>query len=469
MLPLEYVPATLRDATIGAYRVTQAPVPLAFGTALAAAAVACQGGARVRLPNGKLSPLALYITLVADSGTGKSACESVLFAAIREQERLRSETLKDQNRRHLADTTVWTIGHKELSRALSKAIRRSVLGTCQESKISEITVRLEQHLHSKPKKPVVSRLLLDDATIEALQLALRDSNGSVAIISDEAWKQLSGHGGREMPILTQLWDGHRIVIDRASAESFVVESTALTMCLMIQGGMFDEYLKRNGSTSRDSGYLARTLLIKPMSTQGFRMFQEPNSSTADDLAVFNRRLEELLAQNIPGRTYDPIEFSEDAKKVWVAMHDEIEVNQRFGGALDDVRDAASKVMDNVGRIAAIFHQIEGRQGPIQADTATQACQIGDWFLRQFWQLFSKHAKPPQAEQDGLEILRVVRARGMAGGAGHVLPRRQLIQYVTRPMRDSRRIDDALQHLVTTNRAWLMNIGRTTCVTVHVHI
>ena len=69
----------------------------------------------------------------------------------------------------------------------------------------------------------------------------------------------------------------------------------------------------------------------------------------------------------------------------------------------DVRDAASKIGDNMARLAAIFHLASDNDGDIPIETAEAAINVSDYFLGEFQRLFGQLPQVPAWQTDAIKL------------------------------------------------------------------
>jgi putative DNA primase/helicase len=138
--------------------------------------------------------------------------------------------------------------------------------------------------------------------------------------------------------------------------------------------------------------LARFLVAWPESTQGKRRFSE-SPEHWPMLERYRSRVKELL--NLPQQVEDGcvnpamLHLTPEAKTVWIAFHDEIEVQLNVDGELHEVRDVASKIADNAARLAALFHAIEGVADGVSEYHMASACRVAHWHLNESRRLLAQ--------------------------------------------------------------------------------
>ena len=103
-----------------------------------------------------------------------------------------------------------------------------------------------------------------------------------------------------------------------------------------------------------------------------------------ELGRFSARITELL-NDLPqidpdrGLVLPMLDFTADAKALWVDSYNAIESELTSGGDFASIRDAASKAADNIARLAAVLHVFEyGARGPISVQSVEAARRIVLW-------------------------------------------------------------------------------------------
>ena len=252
---------------------------------------------------------------------------------------------------------------------------------------------------------------------------------------------------RNLALLNILWDGGEHSVGRRTSESFTVKGARLTVALQIQEMTLRSFVARTGELARGTGWFARFLIAWPQSTQGFRQFTDAPPDWPN-LAVFHRRIEEILMNPVPiddSGSLSPalMALASDTKAAWIIFHDAIEAELASGGELYDVRDVASKTADNAARLAALFQIFEhGLGGSVQPEAFDGASRIAAWHLHESRRFFGELALPPEladaARLDSYLIEHCRRARVSSVGKNHVRQHG--------PLRDQVRLDAAIREL-----------------------
>lgn len=251
---------------------------------------------------------------------------------------------------------------------------------------------------NEPIEPKVPQMIITDANPDAIAYGLFKKWFSAGIMTDEGTVVFGGRAMHNLGTLNKLWDGDTLHVKRKTKESFTVKNARLTIAIMVQPKTFDNFLCKQGSLARDNGNQARFLVSQPYSTQGTRFIQNANPSWLNLLACQNR-LSEILNSTLPDASQNPpdrtmLKFSPEAQVSWMIFYNRVEADLVSGGYLEDVKDGASKIADNLARIAALFHYFDGNEGDISLDTLNRAAAISEWYLHEFKRLFASEPEVP---------------------------------------------------------------------------
>lgn len=453
--PVDLFTQRIRDAIHEVHRNNKAPQPMIATSALTALSLACQNHARVKLPNGKVSPVALYSLTAAESGAGKSACDNAFMAPFHEAD----VKFREDNARNSGTFEATLAAWKAESKAILSQIGKA---TKEGTDATGFKTRLIVHEQLKPIALPQRRFIYNNATPQATILGLSKNGGSIGLISDEGGKQLFGPAFAETSILSQIWDGTSIFVDLVSSESFQVLNPTLTISLQTQPGEYERFMRKRGQQAFASGFINRFLVCFPVTTQGLRAQDYYSTDCRRDRETFHSRIRELI--NLPAeldRTSGKpriVEFSARACDCWWELFNRAENAQQNGGPLQNIRGAASKSLDNVARIAAIIHIFEGFDGEVSAETIQRAIGIGRWYLDHFQAQFDK-PQLPQYISDG-ELLKSWLAGQMQWPDGFVYyPKAKLRQYAPNALRKDGRLDAAIDYLTMQGCVQIVKVDR----------
>lgn len=462
--PLDVLPDTIRTAVEEVAGFVQAPLSMVASSALATLSLACQAHIDVRRTEKLEGPVGLFLITIAESGERKSTCDGFFTKPIREYQEAQAEIMKPEIVAYQSQLAAWEAERD----GLLSAIRDKAKKNHPTDALRADLVDLQRE---KPEAPRVPRMMIGDATPEALAWSLAKQWPSAGILSSEAGVILGSHGMskdsamRNLALLNVLWDGGTHPIVRRTSESYEVRGARLTVALQIQEATLREFFSRTGELARGTGFMARFFVAWPESTQGFRPFAEAPASWPN-LAVYHKRIAEILNQPAPivdDGTLAPamMQITPDAKAAWIEYHDEIESMLARGGELFDVRDVASKSADNAARLAALFQWYAGG-GAISKTSMDRAINIAAWHLSEARRFFGEFALPVEMADavrlDSWLIEHCRRERKGFAGKTHIR------QYG--PLRNGSRLDAAITELSEHNRLELVKDGK--MITVHVN-
>ncbi len=410
--------------------------------------ICTQGIAEVQFPNGSKRPLCLNTLIVAEIGDGKTPVEELVFKPMYDYDRLQIDAYKAAMSDYHAECYAWESEGKSIQGELRK--RGHVDGTRAD---------LLDYFKKKPVEPRLRRILYQDVSERALRDALTGDGESIALICDEAEIILKGDLMGKWGLLNSIWSGSAsLPLDRAGMDFVDVRNPRMSIGMMVQPGVFEDYKNKRGALGRSSGHWARYLVGAPASTKGTR-FIGMDERVWVHLPKFHARVTELLDEYARRRSIgitkrDVVVFSAEAKEVWVREHNLMEQKLAPWGTLHGIRDFASKAMEIVGRLAASFHVFSGQQGAISVDTLKRAMSVVEWHDDEYRRLFGSEDGLPQEHKDIQSV------------AGYLFRRYwcQRIVYAERnevyhcgPVRNKARFAMALDALVLQGAVWIGQI------------
>ncbi|BCR24423.1 YfjI family protein [Aquipseudomonas alcaligenes] len=437
-----WIPAEiLRGAVDEVENNIKAPKPLILFGALAAISVASQGVFNVQKPNGQVVPVSLMLLSIAESGERKSTVENVFFSAIREFQASREVEYKTAHANWLVDMKLWSAADRRLLRQIEK-------NALDSARLSEAREQLLEHERHKPEIVRQMKFIYVDATPEALFYGLYTGYPSAGLISGEGGGILNGPAMRDIYKMNSIWGGEAIDVSRKSSESFLLEGARLTTAVLVQDAVFKKYLEGMGEVSRGSGLWARFLVCRPNSTQGERFIKNSTASW-ENLERFNERMRQLLLMNLDvfqgvGDVGGVVRFSPEACERWLSVFNAIEEESGEAGCFFEIRDHASKLAENIARVAALIHIFEGEDEFISLRVLNFAIDFCHWCSDEFYEIFSPPKPLPQEEQDAIELDEWIQKWRIRGGTW--MPKNYMRKYGANKLRQKDRLDRALEVL-----------------------
>lgn len=390
--PLHRLPPLVREAIQSIQSKTRAPTSLVASSVLSALSLAVQAAYDVERIDGLISPVAMNFLVIAASGDRKTTVDNIVMKPFHDFQ-------KNQNG--------------------------------------------------------ISRFIFSDITSFAFLTKLHESCRSAALIENEAGRIFDGRLMEDIGFLNKLWDGKSVSVDRHK-KSFEIDSPRCTMSLMIQPKIFRAAMRRTGERLSDYGFLARCLICEPLTMKGQRFIHENNNTDNSGYENFCTKIRNLLADQVdffsPGseilqKSRKTIKLDYYARKQWISIYNEIEREMGPQGLYDDYPEYASKMAENIARLAAILHIFEDcAENAISEAALLSARDIILWYASEYMRLFSDDGSFDQIVEDARKLekflIKFFRERNL-----FFCKKNDLLHYGPYSLRTSLRLDAAICHLV----------------------
>jgi hypothetical protein len=417
-------------------RNTQAPQGLVWFSALAAVALASQGLIDVETPIGSVVPTSLMLIAVAKSGERKSTVENKFFEKFREFESKQAGRINGSMQEYREEMVIW----KTKCAAYTKLVQyRTFKG--EPSVVEE--EELLTHLRSRPTLPRKFKMLYEDATTQALFCGLHQNFPSAGLVSSEGSGILNGTALNDFAKQNALWSGDTVTVDRAVAESYHLAEARLTVSVVVQPAALEAFMDRRGASARGTGLLARFLVCDAGTTQGSR-FLENGTLSWQHIGKFGDRIVKFLEMNVAfaddaSAFRKSVKFSPEAAANWLAIYNDIESKVGHGLPYAEAGDHASKLAENIARVAALLHYFEGFEGDISPVTLNCAYMICNESSIGFLRLF---VPPLQEVTDASNLNNWLEFRFRSVNCRFV-KRNHVLQFGPNMLREKNRLNQAL--------------------------
>lgn len=375
---------------------TGAAAELIFTALLGVMAYACQDKFDVQLKNGKTFT-SLYLLLLARSGSRKSTVFKLLMEPIYRLENELKDDFLLKEKIYEREIASWEVEFKEYKKQYSKAIR-------QINGESEARKKQEECYLRKPVIPIRKYLTKNDSTSEGLRKILAQGSPSLMLGSDEAGGPFDSNLFRNTPVLNSLWGEGRIADSRASRDSYDVDDARLTMLLMMQPGLFDDFLEKQGEKARNSGCLARLLPVDM--EQIPELICIPDAGTWTDepgleefFSIVTKHLQDGMRRREKNEERICVTFSSEAQSTWSLQSRQIHEKIKKGGELHHYDDFSARFMEHASRIAAVMQMFITPDSPvITKETLTSSFKITEFFINHLIAKVDSTRKPTRAEK-----------------------------------------------------------------------
>lgn len=443
--PVHVLPGPLRAWVTATAEATQTPKDLAGLLALAICAGAVARRVEIMAGRGYVEPLNLYIAVLLDPANRKSSVFRSATAPLRSIEAELIETAGPGIARALSDRRMReaTLKKTEAKAASGDAAARAE------------ALELAEQLATEPM-PSMPRLLVDDATAEAVEVALAAQGGRLVVAGAEGglFDVMGGRyagGAANLDCFLKGHAGDDLRVDRVSRGTLIVDRVCLTLCYAVQ----PEVLRGMASQRafRGRGLIGRFLYGVPASPLGSRRIDpEP---VRDDVAKHYENVVRRLAE-IPERFDGPgvLAMSPAAATAFKAWATEVEAWLGDDGRLASMRDWGGKLVGLTARLAGVIHLVHEIDAPdpvavaIDVDVIKAAIVMARWAVDHATAAIGLMAADDGSLDDASYVLRFLRQR-----CEPEVSRRDVAQHGrARFDGDQARLDRALAVLV--DRGWL---------------
>jgi hypothetical protein len=385
------------------------------------------------------APAILWPVTVAASGSQKSPAADVSLDHVRDREdRLQEE--------YVSTLSAYDCEVEDYEKARS-AWRHSK--------------KADEPAPKRPTPPIQRRVLVEDATIEALVSALADNRRGLLVANDElaGWLgsmgRYNGTPSADEAFFLKAYNGRSHNVSRRTGRSLHIRQAAVWITGTIQPGTLRRAL---GVERRESGLLARMLLAQPPRRPKKWTTDSVGWTTRDDFVRVLDRLYGLQHELVAGREESKlVRLGRDAETLYSTYFEEHD-RELLELPEGDLQAAWAKLEETAGRLALIFHENRLAAGEcvsadeLDAASMADAIEIAGWFKYETRRVYALLAES--------EVERAVRqsddrlAAFVVRQHGGRLAVRDVVAGC-RWLTDADAAEDALQRLVDAGRGqWL---------------
>lgn len=393
--PMHALPEIVKNAVFEIENITKAPLPMIASAILGSMSLACQSNIDVVRPGGLRGPTSLYIISIAESGERKSTIDKLILGPLYKYEQILLEQYKFECSSYDNKMVIFQAEKAAIVSKIKSDIKHGIDPSASK-------MDLEVLLENKPIKPIRHKIIVSDFTPASLKENLSGKLKSLGVISDEAGVVFNGKGLDELPLMNTMWDGSSFSVERKNRPDTHIIDSRLTILLQVQPRIFTSFINRKEEIAKGSGYLARCLICYPNSTQGYRQIRNSISSR-EHLHKFQIRFMEIIKNGIKREQRDALEFTPEAESYWINYYNETEMETGPNGDLRMHREFASKLSDQLARIAAVLHFFNNDPGGISLHATQAASLIINWYMVEHERIFSKVSTSVQIQNDASEL------------------------------------------------------------------
>lgn len=329
-------------------------------------------------------PTSISAIYVSGSGSRKSRVNDELTQAHSDFQILESEGSSDLHEA-AADKII-------LKAKIKDAIKEIQENIHDPEKLLEARRRfidLSQPEHGAAKN--AANIMHRDVSYAALARSIESQSACTSWINPDATTILP-QLGRMMPQFCLLWDGAAIQRERMTTESVFQSEPRMAVSWGMQTKHFKAYVKEHGADFVDVGMGARTLIAmcRPIPPQKnprrAKVVREARDRHNANISRIFERYATMLRSGKIKRT--ALTLSDSAEEQFRTTLAWIEENRAERGYLSDIPEFASRMPENILRIASNLHVIEQREeNVIQRDILLSAIRLMIFFTEQHIALF----------------------------------------------------------------------------------
>lgn len=375
--PVHALPEPLRAWVAAVLECYQVPAELPALLALAVCGGAVARRIEIEAGAGWYEPLNLYVAVLLDPASRKSGVFKPATVPIKKIERELAESMAPVLARMRSDRRMREASLKELEKKGAKGDTDAADGARELSELLDC-----EPMPSEPK------LTMDDATAEAVEIALANHGGRMIVAGCEgglfdvmAGRYSSGVGNLDCFLKGHAGDDLRV--DRVTRGSILVERCCLTLAYAVQTDVIRGMAER--PSFRGRGLIGRFIYALPETNLGRRKITTqpvPGDVVADYESLIRRLYE--MAESI-GDDVGVLRIDAQAAERFIDWREEVEKLLGDGERLESMRDWGGKLCGLTARLAAIITLIQnGRaepwRDPVGVDAIDAAITLARWAL-----------------------------------------------------------------------------------------
>ena len=396
--PIDCLPAPMRNIVGAVQRViglkdSSTPAVCCLAVVSAVIGASC----KIRIKRGYEQPAHIFTGIIAKSSQAKSPVLEYLLGVLQEMQSVWIDEWQNANEAYKEKLLEW------------KAAKKSERGMCP----SEL--------------PPPKRLIVSDATIEAIGLRLKENPLGLLLYADELDVLLGNMGrygkGKDLPYYITIHNGSTLTIDRkTNGGLFHVPRPSLATCGGIQPQILRQRLIENPDYFH-SGFLARFLIAMPP-IEAIKL--NSRELTDAEAGSYERFITDILSARenmlVEGKV-KPQVFPISAG-AWNVL---LDYQHRHAdlSIYETDRHAAivGKFLTNAARIALILHVAQltengihwKQNSPVSEETMRNACIITQWFVaeaKRILAVLAGESADGELSADQRTVLRALRNSNM---------------------------------------------------------
>jgi hypothetical protein len=331
IFPIDIFPKSLQHYILENYKNLNNSIDYMGCSLLFVTSIAIGNSTLIKVKNGWFEPASVWICLIGSAGVGKTPSITAITNPINK------------------------INNREIKRYIKEYDKYQ--------KYESLSYE-EQKLKEVVKKPKKSQFIVDDITIEALIDLHSDNKNGVGIFKDElaGWfKDMNKYReGSDLEHWLSSWSNKQININRKTAKNSFVERAFMPVLGGIQPSVLDSF---STSENNNNGFLDRMLFCYPDLIVEKYVDNELDESLIKWYEDFILAFYETIQKSIKWTDEYEIEpmiayFSEEAKKEWIRIFDEITDLQNSDHETEYLKSMLPKLKSYIPRFSLIINCLD---------------------------------------------------------------------------------------------------------------
>ena len=370
----ETLPGILRAFPQAVAEAIQVPYELALINALGAVAVAAQRKFKVVVKPGYAESINIYALCALPPGERKSSTVEACKRPLVEWQAAKRLEMRDAIRDAESE-------RKTMEKAIEG--RRNKAASCNDETRVDLIEEIKRMERELPEVPVSPRLLVDDATPEALASLLETQDERIGMLEAEGgfFDTLAGRYSSGVPnldLILKAWGGEPAQVDRKGRDAIFLRNPHITLVISPQPEIVQGMAAKPGFRGR--GVVGRFLFLLPQSRLGGR--DQDSTPVPATLAhswssTIFRLLDMPWATGPEGeKAAHGIGLTADALELWRRFASMVEAGLLPGGEFEFMTDWAGKFPGQAIRLAGLIHVATSPDPLAAINRETMASALG---------------------------------------------------------------------------------------------
>lgn len=329
--PIEIYPKILQEYIMLCHKTLNSSVDILGCSLLWLMSIITGNSIQIQVKKGWFESVNVWIMLVGKAGVGKTPSINNIVFPIQKQ------------------------NHREIKKFIKEREKYEYYRSLDKN---------EQLQHEEVRKPSKSQFIVDDITLEALIDLHEESKNGVGVLKDElaGWlKDMNKYRqGSDLEHWLSSWSGKEINLNRKTAKSAFVERAFIPVMGGIQPHVLSTFYNED---NKENGFIDRMLFCYPDLEPEYYNEKEIDEDYLHWYSEFvtgmHQEIHSKVIQYNDEREIEPriAEFTEDAKKEWIRIFNELTDKQRSDEENEYMKSMLPKQKSYIPRFALLMNII----------------------------------------------------------------------------------------------------------------